>query len=205
MSSSRAATAGTDALLSELDAKRYDVMRNAERHCNLEASWGQFQRDIDSTENARESGIGDASALEERLRKLRSDLRFGGGYDPSSISPLPHSAPSATRETIDTEIDRPDNHSISIVEPHPEVQPAKPSDTDEKDDDDPISLASDEDGIDKAEKTTGSNMLKDHALKLRQHEFRVAALEEDIINVHKAQQSLSERRAFLGLQLGKIS
>ena len=206
--SSRSVMAGTNALLLELDTKRYDLMRNAERHCNLEASWERFQRDIDSVDNARESGIGDASALEEKLRKLRSDLRFGGGYDPSSISPRPPSAPSATRETIDTKLDRPDNQKTPRVEPHPEVESTKPTDTDDNDDED-ISLPSsssvgDVDEVEKTESTVKAwvqNIHPDHALKLRQHQFRVAALEEDIINAHKAQQSLSERRAFLGLQL----
>ena len=200
----------SDALLSELNAKRYELMRNADKHCRLEASWEHFQREIASVEQTRQSCAATASHLEERLRRLQGDLRWRGGYysgDPSpstltTRSAIGASIASRTTVAIDTEC----TNECDLSTPHPNDQETARI---KRDDIQVLDVADDDSSIPLA--TAGSNELlvdespimihPDHALKLQQYLFRIQALEQDIVICQQSQQALSERRSFLSLQL----
>ena len=207
-----------DALLSELNAKRYELMRNAETHCRLEAFWEVYKRDIDSVEQARLSCENTASQIEKRLRRLQGDLHWRGGYhsgDSSSPSTFTNRSPIGagivSRTTVAT-----DTGCTNESTPPPSNQETARSenegvqDLDVADDDSPVPLATVESNelnvVDKSsaivlEQPQQMMIHPDHALKLQQYLVRIQALEQDIVICQQSQQALSERRAFLGLQL----
>ena len=209
------------ALLSELNAKRYELMRNAEAHCRLEASWEVYKRDIDSVEQVRQSCADTASQLEERLRRLQGDLHWRGGYHSGDSSPNTFATRSAigagiaswTTVATDTECTNESTPPPSDQETAARTESDGVQDLDVADDDDddsPVPLATVETNeLNLVERSPAIDLEQpqqmmihpDHALKLQQYLVRIQALEKDIVICQQSQQALSERRAFLGLQL----
>ena len=209
------------ALLSELNAKRYELMRNAEAHCRLEASWEVYKRDIDSVEQVRQSCADTASQLEESLRRLQGDLHWRGGYHSGDSSPNTFATRSAigagiaswTTVATDTECTNESTPPPSDQETAARTESDGVQDLDvaaADDDDSPVPLATVETNeLNVVERSPAIDLEQpqqmmihpDHALNLQQYLVRIQALEKDIVICQQSQQALSERRAFLGLQL----